>query len=88
MRRRPSGLLGLYRAWESPAASLARRIDELQAEGHVIPGGDDFHRAVLQARATLAISLDRLERSARQARAGSLRSMGEIREELRAKLRA
>ncbi len=62
---------------------IAEQIDSLQASGASVKGAQEFKQAVLLARAVLDISLDRLEQSARQARDGRLRSVGEIRDELR-----
>jgi hypothetical protein len=71
-----------YRLWEAPTASVLRRVDDLSAKGFVVDRSDDFTRAALQARATLSIPLDRLDESARQARDGAVRPLGEIRDEL------
>jgi len=76
-------LLHFYRLWEAPSAQISRRIGELRTKGFAVNGEDAFRRAVLEARSTLGISLDRLEHSARQAREGTLRPLGEIRDELR-----
>jgi hypothetical protein len=76
-------LLSFYRDWERPTRQIAERIAELQAKGVRVEGGDDFRVATLHARSTLNTSLEKLERSARDADEGKLRPLGEIRDELR-----
>jgi hypothetical protein len=76
-------LLSFYREWEGPTSQVARRIAELQAQGHHVAGADEFRAATLRARSTLNISLEKLERSVREADEGKLRPLGEIRDELR-----
>jgi hypothetical protein len=76
-------LLAFYREWERPTSQIAWRIAELQANGHHVDGADEFRAATLRARGTLNISLEKLERSVREADEGKLRPLGEIRDELR-----
>lgn len=76
-------LVNFYRIWEGPAAQIEARISDLRSKGFKVEGSEEFQQAALQARSTLNISLDRLEHSARQAREGKLRPLGEIRDELR-----
>lgn len=76
-------LLKFYRTWEAPSTQIAGRISERGAKGFVVNGADAFRRATLEARSALGISLDRIEHSARQAREGKLRPLGEVRNELR-----
>jgi hypothetical protein len=76
-------LVGFYRSWEAPAGAIVRRARDLRSRGFEVEGAVEFERAALEAKGTLNISLDRLEQSARQAREGKLRPLGEIRDELR-----
>jgi hypothetical protein len=76
-------LLTFYRDWEAPTAQIATRIAELQAGGARIESSDEFKRATLEARSVLNVSIEQLERSARDARQGKLRPLAEIRDELR-----
>lgn len=76
-------LLAFYRTWEAPAAQIAAKIADLRSKGFEVQGSAEFQRAVLQAKSTFDISLDRLTHSAQQAREGKLRPLGEIRDELR-----
>jgi hypothetical protein len=78
-----AALTELYRDWETPSQMIAEQIESLQASGASVEGAEEFKQAVLLARAVLDVSLDRLEHSARQSREGKLRSVGEIRDELR-----
>lgn len=76
-------LMTFYREWERPTTEIARRIADLQAKGQPVEGADEFRAAALRARSTLNISLEKLERSVREADQGKLRPLGEIRDELR-----
>jgi len=76
-------LLAFYREWERSIFQIAKRIAELQFEGHQVEGADDFKTATLHARSALNTSLEKLERSVREADEGKLRPLGEIRDELR-----
>jgi hypothetical protein len=76
-------LMAFYRDWERPTSQIAKRIAELQAQGQPVEGADEFRAATLRARSTLNISLEKLERSVREADEGKLRPLGEIRDELR-----
>ena len=76
-------LVSFYRDWERPTRRIAERIAELQARGIQVEGTDEFRAATLRARSTLNTSLEKLERSARDANEGKLRPLGEIRDELR-----
>ena len=82
-RESSAALTELYREWETPSTVIAEQIASVQASGASVKGVEEFKQAVLQARAVLDVSLDGLEQSARQAREGRLRSVGEIRDELR-----
>jgi len=82
-RESAAALAELYREWEAPSKMIAEQIASLEASGGLVKGAEAFKQAVLEARSVLDISLDRLEQSARQARAGRLRSVGDIRDELR-----
>jgi hypothetical protein len=82
-RESAAALTALYRDWEAPSATIAEQIASLQSKGVSVKGAEEFQQAVLLARTVLDVALDRLEQSARQAREGRLRSVGEIRDELR-----
>jgi hypothetical protein len=82
-RESAEALIELYRDWEAPSATIADQIAALESKGLVVQGAEEFKQAVLQARAALGISLDRLDHSARPARDGKLRTVGEIRNEPR-----
>lgn len=82
-RESAADLTELYREWEVPTMIIAEQLASLEASGATVKGAEAFKQAVLVARSILDISLDRLEQSARQARDGRLRSVGEIRDELR-----
>jgi hypothetical protein len=82
-RESSAALTELYREWEAPSTMIAEQIASPQASGASVKGAEEFKQAVLQARAVLDVSLDGLEQSARQAREGRLRSVWEIRDELR-----
>jgi hypothetical protein len=76
-------LFAFYREWEAPTARIAARIGQLEAAGARVDGAAAFKRATLQARSVLNTSIEQLERSARDARAGNVRPWAEIRDELR-----
>jgi hypothetical protein len=76
-------LMAFYREWERPTPQIAKQISQLQSEGHRVEGADEFRAATLYARSNLNISLEKLERSVREADEGKLRPLGEIRDELR-----
>jgi len=68
----------LYADWERPSTRIVPRLKELWGKGCQVQSGDDFKNAVLDARSMLALSLDQLDESARQLKAGMRRSMAEV----------
>jgi hypothetical protein len=82
-RESAAELTELYRDWEAPSKMIAEQIESVQASGATVNEAEAFKQAVLYARSILDVSLDRLKHSALQAREGSRRSVGEIRDELR-----
>jgi hypothetical protein len=76
----------LYAAWFAGADADLKRAEEIRAKGERISGLDRLRQAWYEARAVLSIPPDRLARSARSVKEGRTRSLGEIRDELRASL--
>jgi hypothetical protein len=68
----------LYADWERPSARMVPRLKELWSKGCQVETGDEFKSAVLDARSMLTLSLDQLDESARQLKAGMRRSMAEV----------
>ena len=72
----------LYMIWWGRAEADLRRATELEAKGEKISGLHRLRQAWYEARDVLAIPPDHVRRSARSAREGRTRSLGEIRDEL------
>jgi hypothetical protein len=72
-----------YAKWCARAEADLRRAAELDAKGHRIAGLDRFRQALYEAKEILSTPSDRVRRSALSAREGRLRTLGEIRHELR-----
>jgi hypothetical protein len=75
----------LYDEWASQAETLLDRVLPLERSGVSIAGASELADAVGRTRAMLSVSLDNLDRAEDQLRRGEVKSVEEVRRELRAK---
>lgn len=82
------GIRKLYADWERQSSPLVARLKLAEAAGEKLQGAEAFKEAVLDARSVLSLSLDQLDESVRQLRAGEKRSMGEVVDAIRRRVGA
>jgi hypothetical protein len=78
---------GMYERWAEEVASLLARLDEVETESGAISGAGALRDAHGRTRAMLSVSLDQLERGARDIRDGRTTPIEEARRELRLRVR-
>lgn len=77
----------LYAKWSQKATIDLRRAESLAAKGFKLDGLDELRNAYHEVRSILSIPTDRVRSAMQLAREGQGRPMGEIRDELRRRLR-
>jgi hypothetical protein len=78
----------LFEAWAAEAEQVLVRLRRLAAAGHPVAGAEALEDACGQAAARLRFTPERMARAMEQVRRGEFTPAKELRDELRARLRA